>query len=162
MTANLRAFGELHGLGARAARARAGELLAPFALEELRDRPAGRLSGGEQRRLHAAIALVGRPRLVLFDEPTAGADPSTREHILQAVRDLASDGTAVVYTTHYLPEVERLDADVALLEHGRVVARGSIADLVARHAAPAQPTLEGVYLALTGRAAADAVAVPAP
>ena len=81
-------------------------------------RPGG-CRGGEQRRLHTAIAVVHRPRVVLLDEPTAGADTQTRERILQAVRDLAADGAAVVYTTHYLPEVEALDADVALLEHGR-------------------------------------------
>jgi len=180
---NLRAFGEFYGLRPRAARARAAELLEPFALSELGDRPAGRLSGGEQRRLHAAIALVNRPRLVIFDEPTAGADPSTREHILQAVRDLASGGTAVVYTTHYLPEVERLDADVALLDQGRVIARGSVEELVARHGTPAgagadggaaggadggRPSLERAYLALTGRvlveggATVEPGAVPAP
>jgi ABC-2 type transport system ATP-binding protein len=168
VTANLRCFAELYGLRPRAARARAAELLEPFALGELAGRPAGRLSGGEQRRLHAAIALVNRPRLVIFDEPTAGADPSTREHILQAVRDLAREGTAVVYTTHYLPEVERLDADVALLERGRVIARGSVDKLVARHApseppvAGAQvvrPSLEAVYLALTGRSTVEPDAV---
>ena len=104
---------------ARGAGARARSCSSRSRSTDLRRRPAGRLSGGEQRRLHAAIALVNRPRLVIFDEPTAGADPSTREHILQAVRDLARDGTAVVYTTHYLPEVERLDADIALLERGR-------------------------------------------
>ena len=83
VTTNLRCFAELYGMRPRAARERAAELLAPFALEGLADRPAGRLSGGEQRRLHAAIALVNRPRLVIFDEPTAGADPSTRDHILR-------------------------------------------------------------------------------
>ena len=171
VTTNLRCFAELYGLRPRAARARAAELLAPFALEALADRPAGRLSGGEQRRLHAAIALVNRPRLVIFDEPTAGADPSTRDHILQAVRDLARDGTAVVYTTHYLPEVERLDADVALLEDGRLIARGSVAELVARHASPvgaaagdavAPPSLETAYLALTGRANPEPLAAATP
>ncbi|MDP2711675.1 MAG: ABC transporter ATP-binding protein [Solirubrobacteraceae bacterium] len=166
VTTNLRCFAELYGLRPRAARARAAELLEPFALSELGDRPAGRLSGGEQRRLHAAIALVNRPALVILDEPTAGADPSTREHILRAVRDLAGGGTAVVYTTHYLPEAERLDADIALLEHGRVIARGSVAELIARHVAPlagdGRPaTLESVYLALTGRGTVEPDAEPA-
>jgi len=153
VTANLRAFAELYGLRPRAARARATELLEPFALTELARRPAGKLSGGEQRRLHAAIALVNRPRLAIFDEPTAGADPSTREHILRAVRDLAREGTAVVYTTHYLPEVEGLDADVVLLERGRVIARGSVGELVAQHA-----SLDIAYLALTGQTAPEPVA----
>ena len=111
---NLWAFGELYGVSKR----RAERLLEPFVLTELADRPAGRLSGGEQRRLHTAIAVVHRPRVVLLDEPTAGADTQTRSAILRAVLDLASDGAAVVYTTHYLPEVEELDAGVALLEAG--------------------------------------------
>jgi ABC-2 type transport system ATP-binding protein len=129
---NLWAFAEVH----RVRRGSAEWVVEPFVLGALLDRPAGRLSGGEQRRLHAAIALVHRPRLVLLDEPTAGADTQTRGAILEAVRALAADGTAIVYTTHYLPEVEALDASVALLEAGRIVARGTVAELVAAHAAP--------------------------
>lgn len=139
---NLWAFGEAHGLSRTRVRRRAESLLEPFVLTELADRPAGRLSGGEQRRLHTAAALVGRPRVVLLDEPTAGADTQTREAILAAVRSLASDGTAVVYTTHYLPEVEALGADVALLEAGRIIATGTVSELVARHA---ESVLEVVF-----------------
>ncbi len=131
---NLRALGELYGLRPRRARQRADELLGPFALEDLADRPAGELSGGQRRRVHAAGALVNDPRLVLMDEPTAGADPRTRSDILRVVRTVADAGAAVLYTTHYLPEVEQLDADVALLEAGRIVAAGTVAGLVARHA----------------------------
>lgn len=134
---NLRAFGEAQGLGRRAARERAHELLEPFALTALAERATGQLSGGERRRVHAAAALVARPRLVLLDEPTAGADPQTRNAILAVVRAVADDGAAVVYTTHYLPEVEQLDADVALLETGRIIARDPLERLIARHAAPA-------------------------
>ena len=131
---NLRALGEMYGLKARRARERADELLGPFALEELADRPAGELSGGQRRRVHAAGALINAPRLVLMDEPTAGADPRTRSDILRVVRAAADDGAAVLYTTHYLPEVEQLDADIALLEAGRIVATDSVGGLVARHA----------------------------
>ena len=134
---NLWAFAEIHGVGRRAER-----LLEPFVLTALADRPAGRLSGGEQRRLHTAIALVHRPRVVLLDEPTAGADTQTRAAILDAVRGLAAEGTAVVYTTHYLPEVEALGAGVALLEAGRIIASGTVAELVARHA---ESVLEVVF-----------------
>jgi ABC-2 type transport system ATP-binding protein len=125
---NLWAFAEVHGV------ARDESLLETFVLTELADRPAGQLSGGEQRRLHTAIALVHRPEVVLLDEPTAGADTQTRAAILDAVRALAAGGTAVVYTTHYLPEVEALDAGVALLEAGRIVASGTVASLIAAHA----------------------------
>lgn len=133
---NLHAFGEAQGLGVKAARVRADELLAPFGLEELADRAAGRLSGGERRRAHAAAALVARPRLVLLDEPTAGADPRTRGAILDVVLGVAAEGAAVVYTTHYLPEVEQLGADVALLEDGRIIAHDPLDALIARHAEP--------------------------
>lgn len=133
---NLRAFGEAQGLRAKAARVRADELLAPFGLEELADRAAGQLSGGEKRRAHAAAALVARPRLVLLDEPTAGADPRTRGAILDVVRGVAAEGAAVVYTTHYLPEVEQLGADVALLEDGRIIAHDPLDALIGRHAEP--------------------------
>jgi len=103
---NLRAMGEIHGMSAVAARTAAESLLAPFGLDAVAGRAAGDLSGGERRRAHAAAALVHGPRLALLDEPTAGADPRTRDAILSAVRDLAAGGVAVVYTTHYLPEVE--------------------------------------------------------
>ncbi len=131
---NLRVLGEMYGLRPRRARERADELLGPFALDDLADRPAGELSGGQRRRVHAAGALINAPRLVLMDEPTAGADPRTRSDILRVVRAAADEGAAVLYTTHYLPEVEQLDADVALLEAGRIIAADSVAGLVARHA----------------------------
>jgi ABC-2 type transport system ATP-binding protein len=131
---NLRAFGELAGLEAGHARARARELLVPLQLDALADRTAAELSGGEQRRLHTAVALVAGAPLVLLDEPTAGADAATRTAILGVVRALAAAGAAVLYTTHYLPEVERLDAHVAVLERGRLIASAPLAELIAAHA----------------------------
>ena len=91
------------------------------------------LSGGERRRLHTAIALVGRPTLVLLDEPTVGADVQTRTQLLGVVRGLAEHGAAVVYSTHYFPEVEELGATVAILERGRLLARGGIDEIVTEH-----------------------------
>ena len=130
---NLRLFAGLAGLGRREARAAIDELAGSLGLTELLDRRAKELSGGERRRLHTAIALVGRPALVLLDEPTVGADVQTRYQLLRVVRDLARDGAAVVYSTHYFPEVAELDASVAILERGRVLARGSINDVIAEH-----------------------------
>ena len=131
---NLRGFGELSGLRPRAARARARELAALLLLDDLLDRRAGELSGGQQRRLHTAIALVARPPVVLLDEPTAGADVQTRHAILEVVRTVAADGAGVLYATHYLPEVEQLDARVVLLADGAVLAAGTVRELVAAHA----------------------------
>ena len=130
---NLRFFAELAGLRRRDARIRATEVAEALGLTDLLARRAAHLSGGERRRLHAAIALVHRPRLVLLDEPTTGADVRTRAQLLTVVRELAASGAAVVYSTHYLHEVEELDADVAFIDRGRIVARGRPSDLVAAH-----------------------------
>ena len=130
---NLRLFTGLAGMGRREARAAIDELAELLGLTELLDRRAKELSGGERRRLHTAIALVGHPSLVLLDEPTVGADVQTRSQLLSVVRDLAGQGAAVVYSTHYFPEVAELDASVVILERGRVLARGSINEVVARH-----------------------------
>src|SRR5262249_23024581 len=104
---------------------------------ELMTRRASALSGGERRRLHTAIALLHRPRLVLLDEPTTGADVRTRNEILRLVRELADDGAAIVYSTHYLHEIEELDARVAFIDRGRVVARGDLSELLREHASTA-------------------------
>jgi len=131
---NLRFFAELAGLRRRALQAAIDAVADALGLTELLDRPAQSLSGGERRRLHTAIALVHRPRLVLLDEPTTGADVRTRTQLLDLVADLAAGGSAVLYSTHYLTEIEQLDASVVLIDHGRDIARGSVGELVAAHA----------------------------
>lgn len=130
---NLRFFAELAGLRGAALRRRTEEVAEPLGLTDLLERRVAHLSGGEQRRVHTALALLHRPRLLLLDEPTAGVDVETRARLIDHVRELAAGGTAVCYSTHYLPEVEALDASVAVLDHGRLLARGTLADLVDRH-----------------------------
>ena len=133
---NLRVFGALAGLRRAALRRRIDEVAVALHLQPLLERPAGLLSGGQKRRVHTAIALLHQPRLLLLDEPTVGADIETRAALLDVVRQLAADGAAVCYTSHYLGEIEALDATVAVLEDGRIVARGSVAELTASHAPP--------------------------
>jgi ABC-2 type transport system ATP-binding protein len=130
---NLVLFGELAGLRRRALRERVEEVAAVLGLEPLLDRQAGLMSGGEQRRLHTAMALLHSPPLVLLDEPTVGADVGTRGDLITFVRTLAEDGAAVCYSTHYLAEIETLEASVALIEQGQIIARGSVRELVDRH-----------------------------
>ena len=138
---NLAAFGELHGLGRREAASRAGEVMELLGLSEKRGQRASHLSGGQQRRLHAGMAIMHRPRLVFMDEPTVGADVEARSQILRAVRQLADDGAAVVYTSHYLAEFEELGSDIAILNEGRIVASGTLEEIVSHHAR-AEVTLE--------------------
>ncbi|MEU8122449.1 ABC transporter ATP-binding protein [Spirillospora sp. NPDC049024] len=119
---NLRFSGELHGLRGRALTARIDEVAERLLLTPLLDRTGRGLSGGEMRRLHTAMALLHRPPLLLLDEPTAAADVRTRRRILDLVREAAADGTAVLYSTHYLEEIESLDTTVAILDRGRLIA----------------------------------------
>lgn len=133
---NLALFGELAGLGRAALRERIDEVAEALDITDLLDRQAGKLSGGQKRRVHTAIALLHRPRLLLLDEATTGADVETRGHILELVRRLAAEGSAVLYSTHYLAEVETLASDVAILDRGLVIATGNVADLVGAHAMP--------------------------
>lgn len=127
---HLELFGRLAGLR-RTALARAiDELSVELRLAEIMDRRTGVLSGGQQRRTQAASALIHRPPVLLLDEPTAGADLETRQAMLDVVKQRASEGAAVVYTTHYLPELVELQATIAVARAGRVIARGTYDELV--------------------------------
>src|SRR5690606_21258499 len=101
-------------------------------LDGLLDRRYGRLSGGQQRRVQFALALCGDPRLLFLDEPTTGLDIEARQAVWAAVRELAAGGCAVLLTTHYLEEAEALADRVAVIDHGRLVAEGSVAQVRAR------------------------------
>ncbi len=133
---NLEFFGEIAGMAAGDRRRRVAAVAEQLGLTDLMDRRATALSGGEARRLHTACALVHAPKLLLLDEPTVGADVGTRKQLVASVRELAADGAAVVYTTHYLPEVEALDADIVIIDEGQALARGRRSDLVARFFEP--------------------------
>ncbi|HEY2796193.1 MAG TPA: ABC transporter ATP-binding protein [Micromonosporaceae bacterium] len=121
---NLALFGRLYGLRRGALSAAIDEVVADLMLTEVLDRVVDVLSGGQRRRVQAATALLHRPDVLLLDEPTAGADPETRDALLAAVRRRADDGCAVCYTTHYLPELDALNATIAVAARGRVIARG--------------------------------------
>ncbi|GAA2204968.1 hypothetical protein GCM10009850_006350 [Nonomuraea monospora] len=126
----LRLFGGLAGMRGQALVRAVEGTAEELALTDVLDRRVGVLSGGQQRRTQAATALLADPGVLLLDEPTAGADPETREALLAAVRRRAERGAAVVYCTHYLPELTELAATVAVAANGRVIARGAGADLL--------------------------------
>lgn len=127
---HLRLYGGLAGLRREALRDEIETLATALRLTDFLDRATGLLSGGQQRRAQAATALIHRPSLLLLDEPTAGADPETRQALLDVVKQRAGEGAAVVYTTHYLNELTELQATIAVASGGRVIARGSSAELL--------------------------------
>jgi ABC-2 type transport system ATP-binding protein len=126
---HLRLFGALAGLRRAALRHAVGDIAELMQLTEVLGKPAGLLSGGQRKRVQAATALVAHRPLLLLDEPTVGADPLTRTALLDVITARAAAGAAVVYTTHYLPELAELGATIALARAGRIAARGSQADL---------------------------------
>jgi ABC-2 type transport system ATP-binding protein len=127
---NMLLFGRLSGLTSKELQGAIADVANTLGLDGLLDRRARELSGGQQRRLHTALALLHRPRLLLLDEPTAGADVASRKDILALVNQLADEGSSILYSTHYLEEVERLDARVTFIDHGSVIASGSTRELV--------------------------------
>lgn len=133
--ANLELMGGLAGLGRREIAARIDEVAPALELEALLDRKVRFMSGGEKRRVHTAMAMLHRPRLLMLDEPTTGVDVATRTRLLVAIREMAArDGCAVLYSTHYLQEIDELGATVAVLDGGTILARGGRDELVERHA----------------------------
>jgi ABC-2 type transport system ATP-binding protein len=133
------------------------QLLGRFGLAELADRRAGGLSGGQQRRLAAALAFAGRPRLVVLDEPTTGLDVEARRRLWETIRAFVAGGGAVLLTTHYVEEAQALATRVVVIAGGTIVAHGSVDDIAAQAGlsrghlrAPAPPGLEEAILRLTG------------
>jgi ABC-2 type transport system ATP-binding protein len=122
---NLRMMARLLHFAPRAAKARSAELLAEFGLLDARARLVKTYSGGMRRRLDLAISMIARPRLLFLDEPTTGLDPRSREQLWGTVRGLADQGVTVLLTTQYLEEADQLADRIAMLDHGRIVARGT-------------------------------------
>ena len=117
--------GGYFGMGRDEAEQRAEEMIDVFGLREKRDVRAPKLSGGQRRRLLLARALMHRPRLVILDEPTAGVDVELRLELWRYIRRLHAEGTTILLTTHYLEEAEQLCEEIALIQHGRLIARDS-------------------------------------
>ena len=128
---NLRFFARLYGLSASQASERVEEVLAVIGLADRAREQTKNFSGGMQRRLNIGIGLLHRPRLLVLDEPTVGVDPQSRNAILASVEQLSGEGMAVLYTTHYMEEAERLCDRVGIIDLGELKAEGTRAELVA-------------------------------
>jgi ABC-2 type transport system ATP-binding protein len=119
------------------------DLIRTVGLTDRAETLAMNLSGGEKRRLGIAMSLVGKPQLVFLDEPTTGLDPGARRELWALIRQLKSEGTTIVLTTHYLDEAEQLADDVAIMNHGKIVAHGSPSELINQFGGGAQIVLAG-------------------
>ncbi len=129
---NLALMGRLHHLRATERRARTTELLERFDLVEAAHQTPATYSGGMKRRLDLAMTLMGRPRLIFLDEPTTGLDPRSRQTMWQIIRELVREGVTILLTTQYLEEADHLADRMAVLDHGRIVAEGTPAELKRR------------------------------
>jgi ABC-2 type transport system ATP-binding protein len=128
---NLEMTARLFGHSRAAARRAASAVIGQLSLEDVADRRSASYSGGQRRRLDLGASLVGGPRLLLLDEPTTGLDPVSRREVWDAVRALAAAGTDILLTTHYLDEADELADQVVVVDHGRVVASGTVGELKA-------------------------------
>src|SRR3954451_17607125 len=126
---NLLLFGRLYQLPAEESRRRAGDLLEQFSLANAADRTVKTYSGGMRRRLDLASALIGRPRLLCLAEPTTGLDPRSRLGMWDVIRGLVREGTTLLLTTQYLEEADELADTIAVVDHGKIIARGTSDEL---------------------------------
>jgi ABC-type multidrug transport system ATPase subunit len=125
-------FARLKGLSRKAAAAATDEIMEQLGLSDLQSRPVGQLSGGQRRRILIGLALVGRPPLLVLDEPTTGLDPSSRKSVWKTLRETVQNGSSLVFSTHYMEEAERLSDRIAIIDSGRVIAFGTVRELISR------------------------------
>ena len=129
---NLVVFGRLHGVRPRMLRSQVSEILDWTRLTNRQNHLAGSLSGGMQRRLNIGCGVLHRPKLLLLDEPTVGVDPQSREKIFDMLTELKDQGTAILLTTHQLDEAQNRSERVVIIDQGRVIASGTVEELIAR------------------------------
>ncbi|MEJ0099223.1 MAG: ABC transporter ATP-binding protein [Pseudomonadota bacterium] len=148
---NLKFFADVHGISPAQWSQRLEYCVQVCRLDEVLDQQAARYSGGLKRRLNLAIGLLHAPRILYLDEPTAGIDARSRQVIVAAIKALREGGTTLVYTSHYMEEIEAICDTIAVIDHGRVVAHGPTADLARDAEGSSQPgmgRLERAYLRL--------------
>ena len=126
---NLSFWGRLYGMSGEKLKSKKNELLSKVGLQDRAKEPVSRFSGGMKRRLNLAIGLLHDPDLLLLDEPTVGIDPQARHQMLDLIRAEANKGTAILYTTHYMDEAEQLCDRLAIMDHGHILAMGSLSEL---------------------------------
>lgn len=141
---NVRFFAHMYGVERADIASRTDSLLELVGLDARRNDLAGTFSGGMKRRLNLAASLVHSPAVLLLDEPTVGVDPHSREHIFDIVRNLRRDGVAILYTTHYMEEAQTLCDRLGIMDEGRIVAMGTLAELLAASECSDRISIHGV------------------
>jgi ABC-2 type transport system ATP-binding protein len=127
---NIKFFGDLYGVRGAELKRRIERVLDLIGLQSHADQFVRTFSGGMKRRLNFGVALIHEPRLVILDEPTVGIDPQSRSHILECIRQLAAEGVGVIYASHYMEEVEAICRRVAIIDHGKLLALGTLEELI--------------------------------
>lgn len=156
---NLEFFGEIYGLSSQERKERAQALLHFVGLYDRRKEPVKKFSGGMQRRINMAIALMHQPTFLMMDEPTVGVDPQSREHIFDTIEQLRDQETTILYTTHYMEEAERLCNRIAIMDEGQIIALGTLEQLLAmrdqKREVQRPHGLQELFIQLTGKTLRD-------
>jgi ABC-2 type transport system ATP-binding protein len=156
---NLEFFGELYGLSAKERKERAEAILQFVGLYERRKEPVKNFSGGMQRRINMALAMIHQPDFLMMDEPTVGVDPQSRENIFDTIEKLRDQGTTILYTTHYMEEAERLCNHIAIMDEGHIIAMGTLEQLLAMRDQTREVQrphgLQELFIQLTGKTLRD-------
>jgi len=147
---NAALFASLYGLRGAALKKAVSEALEFVGLEDDRKKPAGKLSGGQQRRLNIACGIAHRPELIIMDEPTVGVDARSRERILDSIKILRDEGATIVYTSHYMPEVQEIADRIAIIDKGKLAAIGTERELL-KHVTDRK----SIVIGIDGRSAGD-------
>jgi ABC-2 type transport system ATP-binding protein len=150
---NLAFFGKLQGLRGQALKTRTDKSLQAVGLEEKAHQKVSTYSGGMQRRTNLAVGFIHTPRILLLDEPTVGIDAQSRQLILDKLQEIKKEGTAILYTTHYMEEAQQLCDRVAIMDRGRILCQGAPREIIAAH--PQCRTLGELFLLLTGKELRD-------
>ncbi|WDV46635.1 ABC transporter ATP-binding protein [Clostridiaceae bacterium M8S5] len=130
---NVSFFGSLYGLSGKILKEYTKEALEFVALSDKAKVRPSKFSGGMKRRLNIACSIVHKPKLIIMDEPTVGIDPQSRNHILSSIKRLNELGSSIIYTSHYMEEVQTICNKVAIIDKGKIIAEGSIKDVIAKH-----------------------------
>lgn len=143
---HLELFGRLKGLTTRDSVTAARQIISDLGLDADIGRRVGSLSGGQRRRIHIGLALLGKPPLLVLDEPTTGLDPASRQNVWRVLRRVVAEGATLLFSTHYVEEAERLSDRIGIISAGQLVALGTVNQLSERLSAGERRSLEDVYV----------------